>query len=190
MLPPSHSSICSRSRTCSARASPCPQNGRVSCPVLCHVMSKYPLFLTAHNTMIASCLRAPLTHRLSHLGVVLPPILTRGHTRTATRSLTTGPRKMQTNGSTQPSRPLPDRPDLQISESQDDAALRSKYRPFLLDERVAKSDWISKLELDAVEDMVQADLAANNGERLRVLVLYGSLRARYHMLPYARSHNH
>ena len=71
-----------------------------------------------------------------------------------------------------------DRPKLQLSKDQDDAVVRSKYRPFLLDERVAESDWISKLELDTVEQMVQADLHANNGERLRVLVLYGSLRSR------------
>lgn len=70
------------------------------------------------------------------------------------------------------------RNDLQITDHRDDAVIRDKYRPFLLDERVAASDWISKLELDTVEDMVRADLAATNGDRLRVLVLYGSLRAR------------
>jgi arsenic resistance protein ArsH len=84
---------------------------------------------------------------------------------------------MQTNGS-RTSRAGLNRPKLQISEEIDDAAIRSKYRPFLLDQRVAESDWISKLELDTVEEMVQADLEANNGERLRVLVIYGSLRAR------------
>lgn len=84
---------------------------------------------------------------------------------------------MQTNSSST-SRARLDRPRLQITENQDDAAIRSKYRPFLLHERVAESDWISKLELDTVEDMVQADLDANNGQRLQVLVLYGSLRSR------------
>lgn len=84
---------------------------------------------------------------------------------------------MQTNGSSTSGGRL-DRARLQITEKQDDPAIRSKYRPFLLDERVAKSDWISKLELDTVEDMVQADLDANNGDRLRVLVIYSSLRAR------------
>jgi arsenic resistance protein ArsH len=96
---------------------------------------------------------------------------------------------MQANGTTTP-RSRSHRPDIQISQSQDDAAIRSKYRPFILDERVAKSDWISKLELDTIEDMVQADLAANNGERLRVLVLYGSLRARYPVLFLNRSYTH
>lgn len=84
---------------------------------------------------------------------------------------------MQINGLTS-SQSRVDRLDLQIPRDQDDAAICSKYRPFLLDERVAKSDWISKLELDTVESMVQADLDATNGDRLRVLVLYGSLRAR------------
>ena len=84
---------------------------------------------------------------------------------------------MQTNGSAHSGASI-DRLRFQISEDQDDAAIRSKYRPFLLDQRVAESDWVSKLELDTVEQMVQADLDANNGERLRVLVLYGSLRAR------------
>lgn len=77
--------------------------------------------------------------------------------------------------STQPSN---GRNNLQITENKDNAVIRDKYRPFLLDERVAASDWISKLELDTVEEMVRADLAATNGDRLRVLVLYGSLRAR------------
>jgi arsenic resistance protein ArsH len=94
---------------------------------------------------------------------------------------------MKSNGTT-PSQSLPDRKNLEITESQDDAAIRSKYRPFLLDERVAQSDWVSKLELDSVEDMVQVDLAATNGNRLRVLVIYGSLRARYVIFQYVRSH--
>lgn len=68
--------------------------------------------------------------------------------------------------------------ELQIPETHDDASTRHKYRPFLLDERVAKNDWISKLELDTVEDMVQSDLAATGGDRIRVLVLFGSLRSR------------
>jgi hypothetical protein len=96
---------------------------------------------------------------------------------------------MKSNGTT-PSPSLTDPMKLQITESQDDAAIRSKYRPFLLDERVAQSDWISKLELDSVEEMVQADLAATNGDRLRVLVIYGSLRSRYCIFPYVRLHSH
>lgn len=85
---------------------------------------------------------------------------------------------MQINGSIDTQSRL-GQPDLELSETDDDIAVRSKYRPFLLDERVAKSDWISKLELETVERMVQTDLDANKAERLRVLVLYGSLRARY-----------
>lgn len=81
-------------------------------------------------------------------------------------------------GMARPTQPSFERSDIQITENMDDLVIRNKYRPFLLDERVAANDWISKLELDTVEDMVQADLAATNGDRLRVLVLYGSLRAR------------
>ena len=68
---------------------------------------------------------------------------------------------------------------LAISAQDDDAATRAAYRPFLTPELVAGCDWISKLELDAVEDMVAADLAATGGNRIKVLVLFGSLRARY-----------
>lgn len=70
------------------------------------------------------------------------------------------------------------RPMLEIAENEDDAEIRHKYRTFLLDQRVAKSDWVSKLELDTVERMVQSDLAANGGNRIKVLVLFGSLRSR------------
>lgn len=68
--------------------------------------------------------------------------------------------------------------DLQVPKSEDDATIRSKYRPFLLDEDVANTDWVSKLELDTVESMVQSDLTATNHNRIKVLVLYGSLRSR------------
>lgn len=85
---------------------------------------------------------------------------------------------MQSNGTNRSDNGM-DASSLNIPKSKDDTAICNKYRPFLLDERVATSDWISKLELDVVEDMVRADLAANNGDRLRVLVLYGSLRSRY-----------
>lgn len=85
---------------------------------------------------------------------------------------------MQSNGITRPQNGISSS-NLSISKSIDDAVIRDRYRPFLLDERVATSDWISKLELDVVEAMVRTDLGANDGQRLRVLVLYGSLRSRY-----------
>lgn len=99
------------------------------------------------------------------------------------RSLSLTTRKMESNGVIR-SQNTTTNSNLNISKLVDDAAIRNKYRPFLLDERVATSDWISKLELDVVEDMVRADLAGKNGERLRVLVLYGSLRSRCVMLFY------
>lgn len=68
--------------------------------------------------------------------------------------------------------------DLQVPKSEDDATIRSKYRPYLLDDDVATTDWVSKLELDTVESMVQSDLTATGGNRIKVLVLYGSLRSR------------
>lgn len=72
---------------------------------------------------------------------------------------------------------------LGISSKEDDTEIRSKYRPFLLDEETAKHDWVSKLELDTVSSIASTDFL-NTGSRLKVLVLYGSLRKRYtHPLP-------
>ncbi|KAK4898011.1 hypothetical protein LTR27_004396 [Elasticomyces elasticus] len=65
---------------------------------------------------------------------------------------------------------------LAISENEDDHAVRARYRPFLQRQDVAKSDWVSKLELSTALKMAEADMASN--ERLKVLVLYGSLRQR------------
>ena len=50
--------------------------------------------------------------------------------------------------------------------------------PFLLDETVKRNDWISTLELSTVLRMVDWDLAESGGERIKVLVLFGSLRNR------------
>jgi arsenical resistance protein ArsH len=67
---------------------------------------------------------------------------------------------------------------LAVSEDEDDATIRKKYRPFLLDPETTSGDWISKLELSTVTKLAEADLQST-GERLKVLVLYGSLRQRY-----------
>jgi hypothetical protein len=67
---------------------------------------------------------------------------------------------------------------LAISAAEDDVEIRSKYRPFLLSPEVEATDWISQLELETTISMSEADLK-KTGKRLRVLVLYGSLRARY-----------
>ncbi|CZR51625.1 related to arsenic resistance protein ArsH [Phialocephala subalpina] len=74
-------------------------------------------------------------------------------------------------------RTLAEAPKLAISESEDDAEIRAKYRPFLLSPETEEKDWISELELDAAISIAEADLA-KTGSRLKVLVLYGSLRKR------------
>jgi hypothetical protein len=66
-----------------------------------------------------------------------------------------------------------------ISTGDDDPAVRQKYRPFLLDDEVSASDWIAKLELASVAKMVETELLSPGKDRLKVLVLYGSLRSRY-----------
>ncbi|PQE30670.1 hypothetical protein CJF32_00008973 [Rutstroemia sp. NJR-2017a WRK4] len=66
---------------------------------------------------------------------------------------------------------------LAISEEEDDPAAREKYRPFLLDPEITASDWVSQLELSTALKMAETDIQTT-GERLRVLVLYGSLRKR------------
>ena len=67
---------------------------------------------------------------------------------------------------------------LAVSEDQDDTAIRTKYRPFLHSEDVAKNDWVAKLELSTALKMVESDLGSTGGDRLKVLVLYGSMRQR------------
>lgn len=66
---------------------------------------------------------------------------------------------------------------LAISEAEDDAAVRNSYRPFLLSPEITSADWISKLELSTVVKLAEEDFH-KTGERLKVLVLYGSLRER------------
>jgi arsenic resistance protein ArsH len=65
-----------------------------------------------------------------------------------------------------------------ISTSQDDQEVRKSYRPFLLSEGVAEDDWIAQLELSTVLRMVDLQIFQHGGERLRVLVLHGSMRKR------------
>jgi len=67
---------------------------------------------------------------------------------------------------------------LAIPEADDDAEVRAKYRPFLLDERVRRTDWVAKLELATATKMAETDLR-ETGDRLKILMLYGSLRKRY-----------
>lgn len=66
---------------------------------------------------------------------------------------------------------------LALPASEDDPSLRLKYRPFILPEDPAQPDWVNDLELDTVLDIAENNLRLTN-ERLKVLILYGSLRRR------------
>jgi hypothetical protein len=63
------------------------------------------------------------------------------------------------------------------SASEDDPVVRATDRPFLLSEETQQTDWISVLELATVTKMAYQDLQ-ETGSRLRILLLYGSLRKR------------
>lgn len=66
---------------------------------------------------------------------------------------------------------------LAIAESDDDSEVRQKYRPFLLDRNVQETDWVSQLELGTALKLSETDFE-ETGARLKILVLYGSLRGR------------
>jgi len=81
--------------------------------------------------------------------------------------------------------PIEIKPDLSfvertfaISASEDIPEVRAAYRPFLMNDKVASSDWIAKLELSTAMKMVEEDLKRTGGDRLKVLVLFGSMRCR------------
>lgn len=65
---------------------------------------------------------------------------------------------------------------LALPGSEDDSTIRQKYRPFLCNNDPAE-DWVKDLELNTALSMVQQNLQTTN-DRLKVLVLYGSLRRR------------
>lgn len=67
--------------------------------------------------------------------------------------------------------------NLAIQSFDDDAEIRQTYRTFLLDEETSNTDWVSHLELSTVTKMAHEDMN-RTGERLKVLVLYGSMRSR------------
>ena len=67
---------------------------------------------------------------------------------------------------------------LAIPASEDDAQIRKAYRPFILNDQITKDDWIAKLELSTAMKMVEEDLRRTDGDRLKVLVLFGSMRRR------------
>lgn len=64
---------------------------------------------------------------------------------------------------------------LAIPSHKDDEEIRTKYRPFLLANEVEDTDWVSELELDEALDMARENIESA-GSRLKVPVLYGSLR--------------
>ena len=66
---------------------------------------------------------------------------------------------------------------LALPLSEDDAEIRARYRPFLLPDEIQRTDWISRLELATVTKMAYTDTLSTKS-RLKVLVLYGSLRKR------------
>ncbi|KAF2003605.1 hypothetical protein P154DRAFT_78867 [Amniculicola lignicola CBS 123094] len=68
---------------------------------------------------------------------------------------------------------------LAIPATEDDATIRQDYRPFLMNDEVTKSDWISTLELNTALQMVDTEILSKGAERLKILVLYGSMRERY-----------
>ncbi|KAJ5127832.1 hypothetical protein N7448_008611 [Penicillium atrosanguineum] len=65
---------------------------------------------------------------------------------------------------------------LALSLNEDDSDIRQTYRPFILSDNAAE-DWVNNLELTTALDMAEHNLRDTN-ERLKVLVLYGSLRRR------------
>ncbi|KAI9892621.1 MAG: hypothetical protein M1814_001314 [Vezdaea aestivalis] len=72
---------------------------------------------------------------------------------------------------------LAQRPQLAISKAMDDPDIRAKYRPFLLAPEVEATDWIAQLKLETAVAMNE-EYISRTKSRLKVLVLYGSLRKR------------
>jgi arsenic resistance protein ArsH len=76
--------------------------------------------------------------------------------------------------------PAYDGKTLAIPEQEDDAEISAKYRPFIIaNPDVVASDWISTSELSTALKLSEADMEKTGGERLKILVLYGSLRERF-----------
>ncbi|CAG7918929.1 unnamed protein product [Penicillium olsonii] len=65
---------------------------------------------------------------------------------------------------------------LALAPDEDDTDTRQKYRPFLLNSN-ATEDWVNHIDLTTVLDMAEHNIRDTNA-RLKVLVLYGSLRKR------------
>ncbi|KAK1964652.1 arsenic resistance protein ArsH, partial [Colletotrichum sublineola] len=65
-----------------------------------------------------------------------------------------------------------------LAAEDDDAETRARYRPFLLPPTAAEDDWVAGLELSTALALVDREILSRGLPRLRILVLYGSLRAR------------
>lgn len=65
-----------------------------------------------------------------------------------------------------------------ISTENDDPDVRKRYRPFLLDETHQAVDWVAELELSTTLKLVESKIINPGQDRLRILVLYGSMRSR------------
>lgn len=67
-----------------------------------------------------------------------------------------------------------------IPACQDETCVRKTYRPFLLDNAHSDQDWVAQLELSTALKMVDLQILRSNSycDRLKVLVLYGSMRKR------------
>lgn len=70
---------------------------------------------------------------------------------------------------------------LAIPPSEDEAQIRESYRPFIIRGGDASQDWIARLELSTVLKMVDTQIIKPGEDRLRVVVLHGSMRKRYDM---------
>lgn len=66
-----------------------------------------------------------------------------------------------------------------IPKDEDDTSVRAKYHPFLLREAVAHNDWVARLELSTAMKVAEADMQQSCGDRLKVLMLFGSMRSRW-----------
>lgn len=64
-----------------------------------------------------------------------------------------------------------------ISKQADEPGIRERHRPFL-NEVYEDDDWVAQLELSTMLQMVESEIINRGQPRLRILVLYGSMRNR------------
>lgn len=65
-----------------------------------------------------------------------------------------------------------------IPEHADEPDIRARYRPFLRNKVSEDDDWVAQLELSTALKLVESEIIDRGQPRLRILVLYGSLRDR------------